>query len=104
MEVVTDSGIDFELARLWRVESWEESRDLERRLKHRHESPSLCPLCRGLPVDDLVFMRQGHWPFSNFAQRARPRHIMGTHHPMFVHRVGDLLLTRTKENFTWHNS
>jgi predicted GIY-YIG superfamily endonuclease len=77
MEVVSKAGIDFTLARLWRVESWEESRDLERTLKHRHESPRLCPICRGLPVDDLVFLRQGHYPFSNFDKPGRRRPMPG---------------------------
>ena len=41
MEVVTEAGIDWTLAR-----TWEEGRDLERQLKNQHNSPRLCPICR----------------------------------------------------------
>ena len=64
MEVIGDAGIGWELARLWECDSREESLALERRLKHRHESPRLCPICRGEQVDLLVFIREGHWPMS----------------------------------------
>lgn len=38
--VAHDLGIDMILARTWRG-----GRDLERRLKNRHEGPRLCPIC-----------------------------------------------------------
>jgi len=43
MEVVTDAGIDWELAR-----TWEGDRSLERRLKQgKNACKWLCPICRG---------------------------------------------------------
>jgi predicted GIY-YIG superfamily endonuclease len=42
MEVVAERGITWRLVRAWRGD-----RALERRLKHRHNSPRLCPICRG---------------------------------------------------------
>jgi predicted GIY-YIG superfamily endonuclease len=75
MEVVNDAGISWELARLWRVDSWEESRDLEHTLKQQHNSPRLCPICQEKPVDLLVSMRQGHWPLFLHDQ-TRPRRPM----------------------------
>ncbi len=41
LEVVTEAGIGFSVAR-----TWEGDRTLERRLKNRKESPRLCPVCR----------------------------------------------------------
>ena len=41
MEVVTDAGIPWELAR-----TWPGDRALERKLKDRHNAPKLCPICR----------------------------------------------------------
>ncbi|HEY4720471.1 MAG TPA: endonuclease [Anaerolineae bacterium] len=41
-QVVTQAGIEFEIAR-----TWEGERDLERQLKRRKNSPKLCPICRG---------------------------------------------------------
>ena len=41
MEVVRNAGIDWVVAR-----TWPGDRVLERRLKNRHESPRLCPICR----------------------------------------------------------
>jgi len=71
MEVVSDAGISWELARLWECDCREASLALERKLKHRHESPRLCPICRGEPVDLLVSMRQGHWPLGTHAYQGR---------------------------------
>ena len=85
MKAVVAAGITFELGRLWRVETWEEARELERKLKARHGGPSLCPICQHKPLDMLVQMRRGHWPFSLFSQ-TRPRRPMTTHHPRFVRR------------------
>lgn len=42
MEVVTERGISWQLVR-----TWEGDRGLERRLKNWHNSPKLCPICRG---------------------------------------------------------
>ena len=42
MAAVTRAGVGWELAR-----TWEGDRGLERRLKNRHNSPKLCPICRG---------------------------------------------------------
>jgi predicted GIY-YIG superfamily endonuclease len=41
MEVCAERGIGFQLARTWTGD-----RHLERKLKRRHESPRLCPICR----------------------------------------------------------
>lgn len=77
MQAVKKAGIGFKLARLWRCESWEESRDLERRLKRRHGSNVLlCPLCQGKPLDDEVFMRQGHQRLAWRFEQTRPRRPM----------------------------
>jgi predicted GIY-YIG superfamily endonuclease len=40
LEVITEAGISFELARTWKG-----SRKGERSLKNRKETPALCPLC-----------------------------------------------------------
>jgi hypothetical protein len=42
MEVVTQAGIGWELVR-----TWPGDRGVERRLKNRHNSPRLCPICNG---------------------------------------------------------
>ena len=43
MEVVTEVGIGWELVR-----TWPGDRALERKLKDRHNSPQLCPICQGV--------------------------------------------------------
>jgi predicted GIY-YIG superfamily endonuclease len=40
MEVITEAGITWQLAR-----TWPGGRDRERAIKNRHEAPRLCPLC-----------------------------------------------------------
>jgi hypothetical protein len=40
MEVITNAGITWQLARTWTGD-----RKFERRLKNRKESPALCPIC-----------------------------------------------------------
>lgn len=53
MQVALERGIGFTIVR-----RWEGGRELERRLKARHESPRLCPVCSpGSPSvgGDLVF-------------------------------------------------
>jgi predicted GIY-YIG superfamily endonuclease len=42
MAVIAAAGIGFVLAR-----TWPGDRTLERRIKNRHETPRLCPVCRG---------------------------------------------------------
>jgi predicted GIY-YIG superfamily endonuclease len=42
MEVITERGIGWAVTRTWCGD-----RGLERRLKNRHNSPKLCPICRG---------------------------------------------------------
>ena len=42
LEVITDAGIEWKLAR-----TWPGDRELERRLKNRKEAPALCPICSG---------------------------------------------------------
>jgi len=41
MEVITEAGISWTVAK-----TWEGDRSLERRLKNQHNSPRLCPICR----------------------------------------------------------
>lgn len=43
IEVITEVGITFTLARVWE----DGDRQLERRLKNRKKSTELCPICRG---------------------------------------------------------
>lgn len=73
MEVVTAAGIDFEVCRLWRFETCEQARAYEKKLKHLHSGLRLCPYCTGKPLDSLVAMRQGHWPFHLFTQQGKRR-------------------------------
>jgi predicted GIY-YIG superfamily endonuclease len=40
MQVITQAGITWRLAR-----TWTGSRELERQLKRQHNSPRLCPIC-----------------------------------------------------------
>jgi len=42
-QVVKAAGISWYVSR-----TWEGGRDLERRLKARHNSPKLCPICRSV--------------------------------------------------------
>lgn len=42
LEVITEAGIGFTLARTWP----DGDRTFERRLKNRHNAPRLCPCCR----------------------------------------------------------
>jgi predicted GIY-YIG superfamily endonuclease len=42
MEVITDAGIAWRVARTWKGD-----RKFERQLKRRKEAPALCPLCAG---------------------------------------------------------
>jgi len=48
MQVLRERGIGFKLARTWPGGD----RRLERKLKKRHESPRLCPLCRSRSQED----------------------------------------------------
>lgn len=41
-EVAKERGIDFQVVRVWE----DGDRSFERRLKNRHNSPQLCPLCQ----------------------------------------------------------
>jgi predicted GIY-YIG superfamily endonuclease len=40
LQVITEAGLSFELAR-----TWQGTRKTERSLKNRKEAPALCPLC-----------------------------------------------------------
>lgn len=73
MEVVAAAGIGFEVCRLWRFNTGEEARAYEKVLKHRHSGLRLCPYCTGKPVDTVVAMRQGHWPFHLFTHQSKRR-------------------------------
>jgi predicted GIY-YIG superfamily endonuclease len=54
MEVITEAGIGWRVARLWIGDC---DRRLERRLKRRKNAPRLCPICQGAGSDgdDLPF-------------------------------------------------
>ena len=43
LEVITQAGIEWKLARTWP----DADRAFERRLKRRKEAPALCPICSG---------------------------------------------------------
>ncbi len=45
LQVLREHGITWELARVWECETWEEARQLERRLKGQKHGPRLCPIC-----------------------------------------------------------
>ncbi len=86
MEVITEAGIPWELSRLWRCDSPEEARVLERKLKHTHgHGPALCPICRGKPIDVFVSLRQGHYPMSLHEQQGK-RQPDGCRPALFVRR------------------
>jgi predicted GIY-YIG superfamily endonuclease len=40
LEVITDAGLTFQLAR-----TWQGTRKTERKIKNRKEAPKLCPVC-----------------------------------------------------------
>ena len=85
MEVIIEAGISWELSRLWRCESPEEARALERKLKHTHgHGPALCPICRGRQVDVFVSLRQGHWPLALHEKRGRHHPMSTSKPPLFV--------------------
>lgn len=79
MEVISEAGISWSVARIWRCDSPELARTLESRLKHRHEGPRLCPVCRGEPLDPLAALYQGHWPFHVFSTPGRRQPMKGRH-------------------------
>ena len=83
MEVISEAGIGFVVARLWKTDSWEQGHSLERQLKRRHEGPRLCPLCQQKPLDAYTLLYQGHWPFHLFAQVGK-RRPMSRDRPRFV--------------------
>lgn len=78
LEVVTAAGISFEVCRLWRFNTIEEARTFEKKLKHQHNGLRLCPLCQHKPVDSLVSMRQGHWPFHLFSHQGKRRPMINS--------------------------
>jgi len=86
MKAIKAADITFELARLWKIDTWEAAHDLERQLKRRHNGPGLCPICQRRQIDILVSMRQGHWPFTLFSQ-PRKRRPMTSNSPRFVRRA-----------------
>ena len=84
MEVVSERSVSWEVAGLWRADTWEESRDLEHALKRRHNSPQLCPLCNPrLQPDVYTALRQGHWPLALHDRQGRRQ---PTGEPQFTRR------------------
>lgn len=49
LEVANQQGIDYHVVRTWDNMNWKAARTLERKLKNRHNSPKLCPICN--PID-----------------------------------------------------
>ena len=58
--VITQAGIDFELAR-----TWVGDRALERKLKQRKDAPRLCPIC------DEKAMSRGNYTAKEREQKSR---------------------------------
>jgi len=83
MKAIADAGITFEVAALWKLPTYEEARELERRLKRKHNAIPTCPLCQHKPVDALVFARQGHRRLAPMQGKRRP---MAGPAPRFVRR------------------
>jgi len=50
MEVITKAGISWRLAR-----TWEGGRDLEMRLKRRHNGCRLCPICKAEKLIEAMY-------------------------------------------------
>lgn len=78
MEVITAAGISWEVARIWRCDSPEEARLLERRLKHWRGSGQFCPTCRHMPGDPEALLYAGHYPFHLFDKPGRRRPMKGS--------------------------
>jgi predicted GIY-YIG superfamily endonuclease len=87
MQVIAENSIDWELARLWPCETYEEMRATERLLKARHSGVKLCPICQHKPLDARVLLYHGHYPFHLFGQGKR-QPIGNTSIPTFV-RLAD---------------
>lgn len=86
MKAITSAGITFEVARLWKCATYEEARELERKLKRKHNAIPTCPLCQHKPVDELVFMRQGHRRLAQPIGKRRP--MSAEPPPRFVRWTG----------------
>ncbi len=86
MEVISEAGIEWEVVRLWPVNSSQEGLALERRLKKQH-SPKLCPRCNPRRAPDaLVLLREGKRPFG-WLSRPRRRVSMNEPRPRFIRRA-----------------
>src|ERR1700737_4132862 len=87
MRAVSEAGISWELARLWRFDSYEQARAWEKRLKKRGHNPQQCPRCNPHQIiDPYTFMRQGHSPLlSRPPGKRRP---MQACTPCFVRWAG----------------
>jgi len=85
LKAVVAAGINFDLARLWKFPTWQEAREWERHIKAQHNAVPRCPLCQHTPVDELVFMRQGHSPL--LTRPIGKRQPMGEICPRFVRRA-----------------
>lgn len=71
MSIVSERGIPWQLAALHRCENYSQAHQLEKRLK-QHSATRRCPICRGKPVDELVYARQGHRRLAPVAGKRRP--------------------------------
>ena len=65
MEVVVhEHHIDFEIARLWRFDTYAEARAFEHKLKQVGHAPRYCPICQHKPLDPETLMYYRHPPLS----------------------------------------
>jgi hypothetical protein len=80
MEVVVhDNHIDFEIARLWRFDTYQEARAFEHKLKRAGHAPRYCPICQHKPLDADTLLYYGHWPLALHDKQGR-RQPMGKQH------------------------
>ena len=77
MEVVTQAHISWEVSRIWRCESPEAARLLEKRLKSWSNDKRLCPLCKHTPPDAYALAWYGHYPCHLFDKPGRRQPMKG---------------------------
>lgn len=71
MRAVSEQGIPWHLARLWKCGTPKEGYLLEKRLKARKDAPALCPICQQKPLDGYTMLARRMWPFHLFHKPAR---------------------------------
>jgi hypothetical protein len=63
-QVVRAAGIGFQLARLWRFDTYAKARAFEHKLKRAGHAPRYCPICQHKPLNPEALLYYGHWPFT----------------------------------------